>query len=438
MSSPNSNLPILRHTAPTPPSSPVPPFSRRNDCESRSSAASGLLAPSPRDARTIGHKGSVVALAYSHNSKLLATGACDAAIILWDASNKTILHKLEAHVYEVCALAFSPDDQRLASACPGGKVIVWSVQTGERLGTMDQHEPSLLKNHAIKLLLAWSADGRWIASGAFIIQNTVHLWDADTFEKKRIFEHDGVFFVGFSHDSLWLVSCGMDNCARIWDVAQGAPYAVLRGPEDIIAPNSEHVMHHADFDADDRRLVTCSSDHSVLVWNIEGGENDKSVDRAECVEEGKSVEAGNIVKSGKILVRFPEEPRNSALYVAFSNDGTRVLTVLYPDGMMRLHDSLTGQCQVTFEGHKKPIHSICFSPDQEYIASGSSDNTVRLWRVSDGALLRMFTDHQCEVNVVMFSPDGSTLTSGGSDDTVRIRLAHEWLPGPAVAPVEED
>jgi len=81
----------------------------------------------------------------------------------------------------------------------------------------------------------------------------------------------------------------------------------------------------------------------------------------------------------------------------------------------------------TLEGHKKAVNSVAFSPDGAIIASGagggllwSNDNTVRLWRVSDGALLRTLEGHNKQVTDVAFSPDEVVLASGSRDMTVRL------------------
>ncbi|MCP4372529.1 MAG: hypothetical protein GY797_31150, partial [Deltaproteobacteria bacterium] len=66
------------------------------------------------------------------------------------------------------------------------------------------------------------------------------------------------------------------------------------------------------------------------------------------------------------------------------------------------------------------VRSVAFSPDGKFLASGSYDNTVRLWEVSTGEQLRELTGHSDSVWSVAFSPDGKFLASGSDDKTVRL------------------
>ena len=59
-------------------------------------------------------------------------------------------------------------------------------------------------------------------------------------------------------------------------------------------------------------------------------------------------------------------------------------------------------------------------PDNQHALSGSWDQTVKLFNVNDGALLRTFTHHTSRVWRLALLPDGRRFVSGSHDYTARI------------------
>src|SRR5205807_1070921 len=71
-------------------------------------------------------------------------------------------------------------------------------------------------------------------------------------------------------------------------------------------------------------------------------------------------------------------------------------------------------------GHTDTVTSVAFRPDRQRLASGSDDNTVRLWDARTGKCLLSLPEHTDTVTSVAFSPDGQRLASGSGDNTVRL------------------
>src|SRR5262249_10375063 len=71
-------------------------------------------------------------------------------------------------------------------------------------------------------------------------------------------------------------------------------------------------------------------------------------------------------------------------------------------------------------GHAALNHDAAYSPDGALVASASQDNTVKIWRVADGTLVRtlhapVLSVSAVGVNAVAFSPDGTAIaTASGS------------------------
>ncbi|MFM5892187.1 MAG: hypothetical protein ACKOQS_28495, partial [Dolichospermum sp.] len=79
-----------------------------------------------------------------------------------------------------------------------------------------------------------------------------------------------------------------------------------------------------------------------------------------------------------------------------------------------------GNLLQTLTGHSNRIRSVAYSPDGQTLASGSVDDTIKLWDVKTGNLLQTLSDHSSSVCSVAYSPDGQTLASGSDDKTIKL------------------
>jgi WD40 repeat protein len=105
--------------------------------------------------------------------------------------------------------------------------------------------------------------------------------------------------------------------------------------------------------------------------------------------------------------------------VCFSPDGQRLASAS-ADGTVRVWDASSGAEVLQLQGHTSSVDSVCFSPDGQRLASASADGTVRVWDASSGAVVLQLQGHTNYVTSVCFSPDGQRLASASYDKTVRV------------------
>jgi WD40 repeat protein/transcriptional regulator with XRE-family HTH domain len=137
--------------------------------------------------------------------------------------------------------------------------------------------------------------------------------------------------------------------------------------------------------------------------------------------------------------QFPPQPGPQTAYSAVltqgHTDGIRAVA-FHPGGHLlasgsedqtiRLWDTDTGECIAVLSGHTNWVRSIAFSPDGSLLASGSEDQTVRLWNVNTGTCCQVLQGHTQRVRAVAFSPQGNVLASGGDDGTIRLWNTGTW------------
>ncbi|WP_261248561.1 caspase family protein [Laspinema olomoucense] len=151
-------------------------------------------------------------------------------------------------------------------------------------------------------------------------------------------------------------------------------------------------------DPQGKLLISGSWDNTLKIWDLETGE----------VRETLRSERPSVIRD---VALDPYSQR----FASARDDGSIEIWQLDRQG-----SDLTVELEQRIEGHFGPVYAIALTPDGLTLASGSQDNTIKIWAIETGELLHTLTDHRGPVRSLAISPDGQTLISGAGDATIKI------------------
>ncbi len=301
-----------------------------------------------------GHTSSITSVAFSPDSRRIATASLDRTARMWDALDGQHLFTLKGHTSGVTNVAFSPDGGRIASV--DQRVRIWDAKTGQELVTLNTRDG---------IAVAFNSDGGYIATAD---SKTVQLWDAFSGKLVARINTDTTSLrpLAVSPDGRRIATVSRDSTMRLWNAATGHELSTLKG-------HRKNVTSIA-FSRDSRSIASTSDDGTARLWDVES--------------------------QGPLTLRGHTDDVSG---VAFSPDGSRLATASL-DKTARVWDWQSGKVLVTFKAHTDGVTSVSFSPDGRRIATASRDNTARVWDAQSGEEIFVL-QHTGWVTSVAFSPD---------------------------------
>ncbi|MDR1054227.1 MAG: WD40 repeat domain-containing protein, partial [Planctomycetaceae bacterium] len=251
------------------------------------------------------HKENINAVAISPNGKFVVTGGADRFVVLSEIDSGKELWRVQLRGV-ASSFSFMPDGRRLLVGCRDKNLIIYDVDSGKE---SVKFEPFARPITAIEV----SPNGKYVAVG--FDNGVVLIWDIAA---KKLHKELGkihtktIYDIAFSGKSDRVLVAGQDALVSIWSVGSGKWSYSFKGHKGPVKSVS--------FDRRDERIVSSSTDRSILVWKPATNEK----------QDAKEL----------ILQRFV--------------------------------------------GHTMEVSFVCFAPDSETVYSASLDKTVAQWKLSDG------------------------------------------------------
>jgi WD40 repeat protein len=300
-----------------------------------------------QELRSVTHDGVVRSVAFSPvDSQRVASAGSNGSVKVWDAAIGRVSAEFNGLSTVVFCLAWHPDAERIAAAGSGDDgmtVKVWHSTTGEE----DFELPN--KRVGPYQAVAFSPDGRYLVTGH--VTGAVQVWDARTgLNVGTLDTHSrAIWGLVFSRDGRHMASSS-EGEVKLWDAtrldeAQEDPLTLpARVPGESL---------NVAFSPDGRRLATGGEENTVIIRDVETGEDRQTL-------WGKH--------SGEVYA------------VAFSPvDDGRLIATAGEDSSVKIWDSHTGEMKHSFRGHTSLVSSLAFSRNGERLVSGSRDKTVKVW-----------------------------------------------------------
>ncbi|KAJ8453291.1 hypothetical protein Cgig2_008175 [Carnegiea gigantea] len=368
-----------------------------------------------------GHASEVFACAWSPTGSLLASGSGDSTARIWTIAdgpstsavyngllNVAVLKHFKGRTNEkskdVTTLDWNSDGTLLATGSYDGQARIWS-KDGDLKCTLNRHKGPVFS-------LKWNKKGDYLLSGS--VDKTAIVWDVKTGECKQQFEFhtgDAVFCYSLltegssaapTLDVDWrnnvsFATCSTDNMIYVCKLGDNRPIKTFSGHQGEV--------NAIKWDPIGSLLASCSDDCTSKIWSIK---QDKYVH--DLREHSKVL----ILDGNFLLLRFlcatafafeiytikwsPTGPGtsnpNQQLILASPDHLITIFLPLYSasfDSTIKLWDVELGNLLCSLNGHREPVYSIAFSPNGEYVASGSLDKCVHLWSVKEGRIVKTYT-----------------------------------------------
>jgi len=354
------------------------------------------------------HTKDINCVAFSPNSKILASASGDKTVCLWniEEGKEMKFSPLLGHQYAVTTCAFSPFGTIFATASSDQSIILWDIEKGEQIKTLQGHKGMIR-------CCCFSGNSQYLATGSS--DETLRIWNIQTFELIRTLTGPefSITTCGFTPDDLYVVSGSVYGDLRIWEIDSSKCEDMMQAHDSGVSgvgisgcsfcptygvvggkwPGSQK-RHHGESPI--YLLATCGGDNFVKLWKVKTA----SAYSSNCKFKAKSVLEGH---SGHVWdCKFSS---NGELLVSCSSDKTVILW-----------NPRSKTVITKLSGHSRYIMTVALSSDNCYLATGSNDKTVQVWALKQNESTNVSTNQDQAISLVSSEEPMKLLRSWSIED----------------------
>ena len=378
-----------------------------------------------------GHEGAVTACAVTLSRRTVISGSEDTTVRFWDVSSGDLFRTDRGHTGPVTGIAIRDETDYLFSTSQDRTIRIHGIEEPD-----DENRPAVLEGHQLGVLgCAISPDGSLLATWSY--DRTIRLWQLSSYEHDQwaqspagplirplaiLTGHEGaVLSCTFSPEGDRLVSCSADRTVRVWDMETRIAVAVFEEHE---AP-----VHAVAVSERSARIVSVSDDRTVRVNQQELGKSEALAVLVSTVQNRVLVGSS----SGSLAIYDSQSGRNTYQKGVV---GSILGGVLAPGKSFAV---IWVQSQSAETGHDIPFYRVnLFAGLEEINPIGVADHVTACAVTPDGSELVVASDrnlrtwnlwmnrptlalesHAQRISDVKLLPDGRAL-SASWDGTLRL------------------